>query len=110
MVTGTLVGTRDGWCTFPWSVSLSHIARDQWPVEVSNSTDDTAATSEWSPCNGPRVPCEHCRLCDDTVYKRRQNTAFHDDAQNYAVLCSDCQIEADAMWQDQWDEYNSGRL
>ena len=73
-----------------------------------NSTDDTAATSRWSPCNGPRVPCNRCQCCDDTVYKRSQNTAYNDEESNYAVLCSECQVEADAMWQDQWDEYYAG--
>jgi len=76
--------------------------------EPFNSTEGSKATSTWSPCNGPRVPCDHCGCCDDTVYKRRQHTAYHHDEQNFAVLCSECQTEANEYWEERWAEYYEG--
>lgn len=52
-----------------------------------------------------------CVCCGGTAaYKRRQNTAYLDEESNYCVLCEGCQVEADAYWQERWDEYYAGRL
>jgi hypothetical protein len=32
-------------------------------------------------------------------------TAYVDDKINWAVLCDECQDEANEYWQEQWDEY-----
>ena len=51
------------------------------------------------------MKCQN-RYCDSEDAKhRRQATAYVDDERNYAVLCDDCQKEADEYWNDQWQEY-----
>lgn len=41
---------------------------------------------------------------------RGQNTMYENNLSNYNFLCRECHEEVDAMWQEMWDEYNSGRL
>jgi hypothetical protein len=78
--------------------------------EPFNSTEGTKATSTWAPRNGEIEPCRRCGCKDDTVLVRPQNTAYESYEQNFCNLCDECQVEADAEWQEQWDEYYSGRL
>ena len=40
--------------------------------------------------------------------KKRQMTQYHDDEDNYAILCDACQSEANEYWQELWDEYYRG--
>lgn len=54
--------------------------------------------------------CQRCEVTDETVQRRRQNTAYVKDESNYAVLCNHCQAEADEYWSDMWAEYYSGCL
>ena len=52
-----------------------------------------------------------CKACKkDGAEKRRQNTAYYNDEENFAILCPDCQKDADEYWQERWDEYYSGCL
>ena len=51
------------------------------------------------------MKCQNCHKWG--ARKRRQNTAYVDDEKNYAVLCDNCQQEANEYWNDQWNEYYS---
>lgn len=54
---------------------------------------------------------EVCQGCDKTgpeVMRRRQNTQYADESCNFAVLCHDCQKDADEYWNERWAEYYAG--
>lgn len=51
------------------------------------------------------MPCKRWRL---DLRKRRMNTAYHDDKQNYVVCCVDCFQEICENYQDLWETYRSG--
>jgi hypothetical protein len=54
------------------------------------------------------MKCQN-KYCDSTdAEKRRQNTAYVDDDRNFAVLCDECQKEANEYWRDQWNDYYQG--
>ena len=55
---------------------------------------------------GSDMKCQGCN--SEGAKKRRQNTSYVDDKENFSILCHDCQIEADEYWKDQWDEYYRG--
>lgn len=44
------------------------------------------------------------------AYIKHSNCAYVDELSNYKFLCEECHEEIDAMYQEWWDEYNSGRL
>ena len=47
-----------------------------------------------------------CQCCGkEGVKRRRQGSAYPDDELNFAVLCDECQTEANEHWVDMWDEY-----
>jgi len=48
----------------------------------------------YGPCGAPGV-------------RRRQNTAYVNDDDNYRCLCEQCQADADEYWEDAWAEYRS---
>lgn len=49
-----------------------------------------------------------CQRCGELRAKRRrQNTAYYDDAQNFAILCEPCQQEADEGWDELWREVHA---
>ncbi len=54
------------------------------------------------------LQCECCGCSG--AKRRRQNTAYVNKESNYATLCDSCQKEADAYWEERWQEYYSGRL
>ena len=51
--------------------------------------------------------CAGCGRQTGDIARRRLNTAYANDAFNYAVCCSDCYEEAVAYYQDLWDAYYS---
>ena len=55
-------------------------------------------------CNGADGPCENLGRLN------RQNTAYNDDTMNWDILCAECQVARDELWQERWDEYYSGVL
>ena len=57
-----------------------------------------------------RRKCQGCKKTYPNVEKRRQLTAYVNDKLNFAVLCDECQKEANEYWQERWDEYYSGCL
>lgn len=56
MVTGTCQGTAWQWATYPPTMTLSKVGRAQWPVDECNSTEGTAATSNWLPEGAATLP------------------------------------------------------
>ena len=52
--------------------------------------------------------CLRCKK--EGATRNRQYTDYVDDELNFAVLCDECQKEADEYWQERWDEYYSGVL
>ncbi|HEY5588242.1 MAG TPA: hypothetical protein VIK86_04710 [Candidatus Paceibacterota bacterium] len=54
----------------------------------------------------------YCSCCDRYfVYpkRRRQNTAYMNDKDNFNTLCLRCYDEREEYWQRCWDEYNNER-
>ncbi len=49
--------------------------------------------------------CDCCEREQETVERRRENTAYIDKEQNYIVCCLDCYDERQEMWKDMWEEY-----
>ena len=49
------------------------------------------------------MKCSHCKK--NGAKKRRQNTNYPNDESNFAILCDDCQKDADEYWREMWDEY-----
>lgn len=54
--------------------------------------------------------CPGCRQWRTDIERRRQLTAYTDDASNWSTQCEDCQKEADAYWEERWRDYYSGVL
>lgn len=49
-----------------------------------------------------------CQCCDNYgATKRRQNTNYVDDEENFKTLCPKCQEENDKYWQERWNDYYS---
>lgn len=44
------------------------------------------------------------------AFLKHANCAYEDELSNYYFGCEECHEEIDAMYQEMWDEYNSGRL
>lgn len=59
---------------------------------------------------GDPLKCERCEKVGPDVSRRRQNTAYVNDESNFAVLCDDCQKDADEYWSERWAEYRAGLL
>lgn len=52
-----------------------------------------------------------CRSCGALQAKRRrQNTAYVIDEQNFDTLCPPCQQEADEYWEERWRELHADQL
>jgi len=51
------------------------------------------------------TPCTICDTIDDTVRKRRLNTAYADDEDNWLVSCAACYNMAVESYQLAWEEY-----
>lgn len=50
------------------------------------------------------------KRCDGGwAYLKHSNCAYHNEMSNYNYCCKDCHEQIDAMYQEMWDEYNSGR-
>lgn len=62
-----------------------------------------------SKCNGCKDQSSSTP-CDNPGIRRRQNTAYVDEESNYNVFCESCQVEADAYWDEMWQEYWNGIL
>ena len=52
--------------------------------------------------------CEFCGL--PNVNLKRKNTQYAEDDRNWAYACDDCINIDNKYWQEQWDEYYSGRI
>lgn len=59
-----------------------------------------------------RKPC--CQGVDEPCYKigkkQRQNTAYIDDSLNWVVMCDECAKHNETLWEERWNELNSGRI
>ena len=78
---------------------------NQDPNEKSGTSTPLSATicSVRVRCHGWEGPCESM-----DAKRRRQNTRYEDDAQNWVTLCDDCMEANDAYWDDMWADYYSG--
>ena len=56
----------------------------------------------------PRIT-ERCVRCGGhtEIATRRMNTQYADDDQNFNRLCTFCNEEINALWQERWDDYYS---
>lgn len=54
--------------------------------------------------------CPGCRQWRTDIKRQRQMTAYNHEPSNWCTHCTDCQKEADAYWQERWDDYYSGVL
>jgi RecJ-like exonuclease len=62
-----------------------------------------------TPEEAPRCPdCD--RPNDGTIVIRRSNTAYNNDVSNWDICCLACYDMHQEYWQEDWDDYNSGRL
>ena len=59
--------------------------------------------------NAPQ-PCPNCDAYTDSVRRRHMHTAYVDDEMNYVTCCWECFDIIEDYWDEQWDDYNSGRL
>lgn len=50
--------------------------------------------------------CQCCRRLG--ARRTRQNTAYHNDEDNWKTLCPECQKANDEHWAEAWQEYYSG--
>ena len=57
-----------------------------------------------------QAKCQECDKTSDDVQRRRQNTMYVNEENNYATLCADCQKDADEYWTERWAEYYAGCL
>lgn len=48
--------------------------------------------------------CTHCKAAGSL---RRMNTAYANQASNWACLCDGCFERMESYWAEQWREYNS---
>lgn len=53
-------------------------------------------------CEGWEGPCESMN-----AKRRRQNTRYVDDEQNWVTLCDECMKVNHAYWDDMWADYYS---
>lgn len=54
-----------------------------------------------------------CPMCGeecDSVKRRRQNTRYANDEQNYVTTCKTCFEEIQEHWADMWSDYYSNIL
>ena len=58
----------------------------------------------WPVCNGAEAPCLKIGK------RRRRNTAYNEDENNFVFQCGSCFEIEEAHWADMWSDYNSGRL
>ncbi len=56
-----------------------------------------------------RCPHKNRECLGGRAYLAHSNCAYVDELSNYNFCCEDCHDRIDAMYQDMWDEYNSGR-
>jgi len=56
-------------------------------------------------CHGWDSPCESMNAT-----RRRQDTAFVDDAQNWVTLCDHCMAANKAHWDEMWQEVYYGMM
>ena len=54
--------------------------------------------------------CDTCGRWLVFPKRRRRNTAYHDDEQNYVTLCWNCFLWQEERWDEMWREYHSGLL
>ena len=77
---------------------------------TADASDDVPTPQGGCVMGASSLECAGCGKKGPDVQKRRQNTAYHDDASNWSVLCPDCQAEANEYWAERWAEYYSGCL
>jgi hypothetical protein len=53
------------------------------------------------------MKCPACGRESETVAKRRRNTMFVDEEQNYIESCLECFETDDHYWQERWDDLNA---
>jgi len=51
--------------------------------------------------------CERCESTD--AERRRQNTFYPDEEDNYVTLCPQCHKDNESYWEDMWIEYYSSQ-
>lgn len=74
--------------------------------EAHYLNDELITKSGTGPCMGQYTKSGEEKCSKEGTW-HRQNTAYANDESNWASYCNDCQEEADAFWQEQWDEYHS---
>ena len=57
----------------------------------------------------PLLICPHCEQCRRDVMRRRQNTAYFNEALNWVVCCGECFEEVEANWAERWEEVYADR-
>jgi hypothetical protein len=58
--------------------------------------------------NGICKACVYCFTITATIEKRRLNTAYCDEEQNWITSCQECYDDLYAMYEEQWKDYYSG--
>ena len=48
--------------------------------------------------------------CDNKPTRRRQHTAYGDDAKNWVTMCDECATINNRQWAELWKDYYSGCL
>lgn len=85
------------WCQAPAFVSEKH----------GKACSKPACGRRW---DGPNIECEHCKRPGIQASLTPAATMYEDDGDAPLVLCEACAKEYNDYWQEQWDEYNAGRL
>ena len=52
--------------------------------------------------------CPHCQRWSQTVERRRMNTRYVNDEQNWITECDECFEDTESYWADMWDDYYRG--
>lgn len=85
------------WCQAPAFVSEKH----------GKACSKPACGRRW---DGPNIECEHCKRPGIQASVTPAATMYEDGGDAPLMLCEVCAKEYNDYWQEQWDEYNAGRL
>jgi hypothetical protein len=100
--------------THSWTVSIVPITLFGETIYISAVSLSERCTclhdDEPSHFDAPYEQCMRCELCTSSVHRRRMNTSYVDDENNFTVQCDVCFEDSEQMWADQWAEYYAGCL
>jgi len=85
------------------------------PAKLLGIEHTDVESPDWCPIRSARGELTHCEGCWEPCESTdarwtRQHTFYPSMIDNWVYMCDKCRQENDDRWQEQWDEYNAGRL